>query len=128
MTPEQKSRANAAKKRWQERNPEKRKAYKHKHYMENRDKFLHIERERAYQKRYGIGVADYDALLVAQEGKCKICGRSRASKNEHFRFFCVDHDHKTGAMRGLLCVKCNGSLGWYEAHVDGIIAYLSRKQ
>lgn len=96
--------------------------------MENRDKFLHIERERAYQKRYGIGVAEYDAMLVAQDGKCKICQRARASKNTKFRFFAVDHDHNTGAVRGLLCVKCNGALGWYEAHGESIVAYLAKKQ
>jgi hypothetical protein len=128
MTPEQKSRAHAANKRWGERNKEKRAAYKRKHYMENRDKFLDIERERAYQKLYGIGIDKYDAMLVAQDGKCKICDRARPSKNDRFRFFCVDHGHKTGAVRGLLCHKCNGTLGWYEMHSEAIFSYLSVKQ
>lgn len=127
MTPEQKKIAHARTKRWKDKNPEKRKAYKHKHYMENRDKYLNIERERNYQKLYGIGVAEYDAMLVAQDGKCKICGRARASKNVKFRFFSVDHDHKTGAVRGLLCNKCNGALGWYELFSEAIVAYVSVK-
>ena len=128
MTAEQKARAHAANKKWSEKNKEKKAEYRHKHYMENRDKFLHIERERNYQKLYGIGVAEYDAMLVAQDGKCKICRRARASKNTKFRFFSVDHDHVTGDVRGLLCNKCNGSLGWYEAFSESIVSYLSVKQ
>ena len=127
MTPEQKAKRHRDRERWLDRNPEKRAQYKRNYYMSHRARILHIERERSYQKNYGISIADYDAMLVAQGGVCKICGRGRASTNERFRFFAVDHDHKTGAVRGLLCAKCNGVLGWYETHTDGIHAYLAVK-
>ncbi len=55
------------------------------------------------RRRYGIGQADYDALVEQQGGLCALC-RQRAP--EH-----VDHDHLTGRVRGLLCSCCNQALG-----------------
>lgn len=128
MTHEQKSRAHAANKKWKDKNPALRAEYRHKHYMENRDKYLHIERERAYQKRYGISVDDYDRMLLEQDGKCKICLRGRPSLNTRFRFFAVDHCHVTGEVRGLLCQKCNGALAWFEKFAGSAAEYLGIKQ
>lgn len=61
---------------------------------------------------YGITVEEYDRLLVEQDGGCAIChagepGSGRAS-------FAVDHDHVTGAVRGLLCLSCNSGLGQFR--------------
>lgn len=56
-------------------------------------------------KTYGLEVGDYDALLKAQGGKCAICRARPKSKR-----LAVDHDHKTGAVRGLLCSRCNHDL------------------
>ena len=126
MTPEQKSRAHAAKKRWSLKNKEKRSAYRKKHYLENRDKYLDLERDRAYQNRYGISIQDYDMMFAEQGGKCLICKADKACKTGRFRFFSVDHCHTTGAVRGLLCTKCNGALGWYEAYAPEILKYLNR--
>lgn len=57
--------------------------------------------------QYGIKVADYDQMLAAQGGACAICARTENGKR---RFFDVDHDHATGAVRGLLCNRCNRML------------------
>lgn len=65
-------------------------------------------RERNLRSRFGIGVADYDAVLAHQDGKCAIC-RAPATKSLH-----VDHSHKTGIVRGLLCWRCNYGLSWYR--------------
>lgn len=59
----------------------------------------HIERT------YGLTAAEYDALLVLQGGKCAICRRRPKSKR-----LAVDHSHKTGEVRGLLCSRCNHDL------------------
>jgi hypothetical protein len=59
--------------------------------------------------RYGIGIADYDAMLTMQGGGCAICGGG-TSKN----FLAVDHDHKTGEVRGLLDANCNKVLGRFR--------------
>jgi hypothetical protein len=48
---------------------------------------------------------EYELILAAQGGKCAIC-RGGTSK----RHFAVDHNHKTGEVRGLLCGRCNSGL------------------
>jgi len=59
------------------------------------------------RRTYGITQAEYDAMLEAQGGGCAICGRPpRPDISLH-----VDHDHKTGEIRGLTCFPCNNSLG-----------------
>lgn len=62
----------------------------------------------AYLKRtYGLGLVDYDRLLADQGGGCAVCGKT---PEEEGRNLAVDHDHATGAIRGLLCGFCNHRL------------------
>lgn len=53
-------------------------------------------------KQLGVTDAEYERLLAAQGGGCAICGATPKSRRLH-----VDHDHKTGRVRGLLCHRCN---------------------
>jgi len=56
-------------------------------------------------KTYGLSTHEYDELLASQGGKCAICrGRPKSKR------LAVDHDHGTGAVRGLLCSRCNHDL------------------
>lgn len=58
---------------------------------------------------YGITTEQYQALLTAQDGKCAICrSPNPGGKGKSFH---VDHDHKTGTVRGLLCNNCNRGIG-----------------
>ena len=66
------------------------------------------QRRKHYRAKYGITVEDYDRLFELQDGKCAICGDSDTGKFNHL---CVDHDHKTGEVRGLLCNPCNKGIG-----------------
>ena len=66
-------------------------------------------RENHLKTKYGISLADYEAMLRRQRGRCGICKR-RPGK----RRLCVDHDHKTGQVRGLLCGRCNSGNGFYQ--------------
>lgn len=63
--------------------------------------------ESRVQKTYGLGPGDYDRLYEAQDNVCAICRRATGSA----RRLSVDHDHKTGTVRGLLCRPCNDMLG-----------------
>lgn len=59
---------------------------------------------------YGIDLAEYNRLLAAQDGKCAICKipSEAAERPKHWKqTLCVDHDHDTGFIRGLLCNACN---------------------
>jgi hypothetical protein len=61
------------------------------------------------QRLYGITLTEYRRMLREQGGKCAICG---AKPKPGGRRLHVDHDHRTGAIRGALCWKCNAALRW----------------
>ena len=67
---------------------------------------------------YGITVENYNRLFSQQKGKCALCRRT-PSHQLH-----IDHDHRTGEVRGLLCKTCNLTLGYYEKYQDEIHVYL----
>jgi hypothetical protein len=56
--------------------------------------------------------AMYEAMYKARDGRCDVC-------EGQFKFLCRDHDHITGESRGLLCTKCNLTLGFLENEVPG---------
>ena len=58
-------------------------------------------------KRYRISLAEFDTMMKEQNGVCAICNKpAKVGKS-----LCVDHDHKTGKIRGLLCQSCNLLIG-----------------
>jgi hypothetical protein len=61
------------------------------------------------RKKYGITMNDYHIMFAAQNGKCKVCGTAELESGK-FRMN-VDHCHKTGKVRGLLCGGCNRAIG-----------------
>lgn len=67
-------------------------------------------------KTYGITVEQYTALMEAQAGLCAIC--EAPEHLEHFESLCVDHDHETGEVRGLLCNRCNRAIGLLQDRYD----------
>jgi len=66
-------------------------------------------RHRTLRSRYGIGHDDYLKMLEDQDGGCVICFAQ--SDTQKHGVLCVDHNHETGEVRGLLCNSCNTSLG-----------------
>lgn len=70
---------------------------------------------------YGITLKQYQELFEKQKGCCAICGRHQRNFKSKLH---VDHDHKTGIIRGLLCTGCNIILGHYEKHKDQYKYYL----
>lgn len=77
---------------------------------ENPEAYRRLQRRSALRRKYGMEIEDYDALLAAQGGRCAIC-RSTDPKSNRGTCFVVDHDHDTGAVRGLLCMICNTGIG-----------------
>lgn len=73
-----------------------------------------------YLKRnYDTSQIEYQRLEKEQGGKCKICGGDGFLMREHhFKRLVVDHDHKTGRVRGLLCHNCNRGLGLFKDSPD----------
>lgn len=58
---------------------------------------------------YGLTVEQYEEMFSKQDGVCAICKQPWKTRR-----LAVDHCHKTGKIRGLLCGRCNGQLGWLE--------------
>lgn len=69
-------------------------------------------RDRRLKYLYGINQEDYNKMFKEQDGKCKICFGPPSDK--YGKNLAVDHDHKTGKVRGLLCAKCNKGLGQFN--------------
>lgn len=72
--------------------------------------------------QYGITLEQYNAMLAAQNDVCAICGTPPMEK----RRLVVDHCHRSGRVRALLCGPCNTQLGSYEKLRDQASAYLAR--
>lgn len=81
-------------------------------------------------RRYGVSDTEYARLLSAQDGLCGICRRPPLlglGKTSQSRQLDLDHDHETGLVRGLLCIRCNRAIGLFRDRADLIlnaIAYL----
>ena len=70
-------------------------------------------RNKQLKKRYNITIDDYDRMLQEQKGVCAICHKPETSENQYgIKRLCVDHCHKSGKVRGLLCFSCNSMLGF----------------
>lgn len=72
--------------------------------------------------KYGLEPEHKQAILDAQNGGCAICGYKFGQKTGDMK---VDHDHSTGAVRGLLCDLCNRGLGMFRDNQDNLTKALS---
>lgn len=99
---------------WVEHNREYVQEKARAYYQKNRDRV----RENNWKKTFGITAEQYHTLLKIQDGRCAICKTDTPGKGE---WFAVDHDHKTGLIRGLLCVHCNVGLGHFQDAPDLLI-------
>jgi hypothetical protein len=79
-------------------------------------------------KKYGITPEMYNKFFTKQEGCCAICG---VHQSELSYTLCIDHDHTTGIVRGLLCHRCNTGIGRFEDKAELLekaIYYLNLSQ
>jgi hypothetical protein len=102
------------------------------------EKFRKSPRGRACAKRkyvkylYGLSSEKYEQMVKKQKGKCAICGKAETRKlNGSVVRLSVDHDHKTGKVRELLCNHCNAMLGFVNDDVEllkKVIYYLEKNR
>jgi len=84
------------------------------------------QRDYNLRYRYGIGIDDYEKMLKKQGGKCAICGNiPKPGQN-----YDIDHCHKTGYIRGILCRYCNTKLLKHlrdnKNRAKGLVKYLQK--
>src|SRR5207248_1961528 len=84
---------------------------------------------------FGLTLQERDTIIERQDGKCAICGQvprlSDKPQNGRRDALCVDHCHRSGKVRGLLCDDCNRGLGSFKDDVTTLrraIKYLKEYQ
>lgn len=93
---------------------ERRRAFFKKYYHEHKETIAVTSKKSRLKKLYGLTLDDLARMLEGQDGKCLICGRRLGDIKRTY----VDHDHATGAIRGLLCLHCNTGLGNFQDSPD----------
>ena len=87
------------------------------------------------QKEFGITESDYKKMLKEQKGLCAICEQPEtryvncSDKIRRIRPLSIDHDHKTGKVRALLCDKCNNGIARFDENVEFLanaISYIEK--
>ena len=103
---DEKERDRATKKRYYDKNKAAIQAWNENYRKANRDRV----RANARRRHYAISEHDFNQLFSEQDERCSICCVQFDYSIRHLSP-CVDHDHATGAVRGLLCGNCNTGLG-----------------
>lgn len=125
-TPERKAHKLKKLEQWRIDNSDKIKEHKRRYYDKNKEKCktaAKISQEKnkdryaslALSRKYGITLDQYNFLRVQQNYCCAICSKSEDMLEKKM---VVDHDHKTGKIRKLLCAKCNVGIGMFNDDPD----------
>jgi hypothetical protein len=78
--------------------------------QKRRNRYCPEKRSEDLVKSYGLTLDKYNQIVKVQGGGCAICGSKQAKTKRNGRF-CIDHNHVTGEVRGLLCAPCNRGIG-----------------
>ena len=99
--------------RWKEANKESRDAYMKKYLTEyqSRDGVQKWHWEKNLRNNYQLSAEDFNDLWQKQQGKCGVCSVGMSPRGRTSDSVCVDHNHLTGQVRGLLCRGCNHGIG-----------------
>lgn len=93
------------------------KARKKLYYLDNKEHIIKRGYVNTLKRIYGMTIKDYNKLFTLQKGCCAICGKHQTECN---KTLCVDHNHETGEVRGLLCHSCNVALGLLKEDINSI--------
>lgn len=114
---------------WRRANPEKVKAAKLRYGAKYPDRVRHTNRRTSARFSYGIEWSEYEQRQRHQKYRCLICRRKFDGDGRYDRLH-IDHDHKTGKVRGLLCHNCNTGLGVFrdkKISLENAIRYLEEE-
>jgi hypothetical protein len=115
--------------RWRSKNPDKVKAQEKRHndrrkaqakgyYDPSKKGLMTMQRRNAHLlRKYGISLDDYLKMREAQDGKCAICEELPKPTGNKLELV-VDHCHRSGKVRALLCDRCNRALGVVNDDAD----------
>lgn len=89
----------------------------------NKERAALAEKKSSLKRKYGLSWEDYVELYNLQKGCCPICGSFMKLLPEKNCLIstCVDHDHATGKVRGLLCRPCNLGLGNFRESKEALL-------
>lgn len=121
MTDEVLKKRREAQRKFRERNPTYYRDKMAEKKAKDPEAYAQRVRRTALKASYGLTPEDYDKMFKLQRGRCSIC-RSSDPGQSGKKFLCIDHDHKTGRVRGLLCHRCNRGLGLLGDNLKNILA------
>lgn len=105
---------------WQANNPGRLKAYRRTYHAKRLENDLEgvraKQRSNEIRLRYGLTPSDFDEMVATQGNRCAICGNEPVDG----KVLHIDHDHESGAVRGLLCGHCNRAIGLFRDNADVI--------
>lgn len=104
-------------KNWREKNREKANRIAREWRTRNPAKVI-ATRKRADLKKYGLSQADFEAILKSQGGGCAVCAMQAVNGKR----LCVDHNHVTGKVRGIVCNNCNAALAHSGDNPERLLA------
>lgn len=113
---------------WRAKNPDRARQIIREYQERNPEKMRAHNRRMKLRKAYGVTPEQFEAMLTSQSGRCAICGTS--APNGPGKRFMVDHSHKTGKVRGLLCCNCNFVIGHCLENIETLkkaVTYLEEK-
>jgi hypothetical protein len=97
---------------------ESQKDYARRQQKAHREMYPGQYKDAALRRNFGpdFGLEAYEALYVAQHGKCAVCGSVEKAKDikGNVKMLAAEHDHRTGVIRSLSCQACNAVVGYAE--------------
>jgi hypothetical protein len=98
---------------WKSKNREYVREMQRMYRERDKDRYRRNTRRTQLRVNYGITPDDLNGMITSQGGVCAICQRSLDSSTK-WLIPHVDHDHKTGKVRALLCGRCNAAIGLFD--------------
>lgn len=108
---------------WRSNNRDKVSKYNKTAKAKNPAHHAHKAIQNHYKRKFGITLEERAEMLAAQGGRCLICKTDKPTR----RGWCIDHDHVSGAIRGVLCAPCNSFIGMAKestAVLENAITYI----